>query len=25
MLESLRRERALRGVTVLDALPGSPS
>ena len=25
MLESLRRERALRGVTVLDALPGGPS
>lgn len=25
MLESLRRERVERGVTVLDALPGSPS
>ena len=25
MLESLRRERAERGVTVLDALPGAPS
>jgi uncharacterized protein involved in cysteine biosynthesis len=25
MLESLRRERIERGVTVLDALPGSPS
>jgi uncharacterized protein involved in cysteine biosynthesis len=25
MLESLRRERAARGVTVLDAVPGAPS